>query len=35
MSIRSVTTAKQVKARVWPTHGLWRWTCPACHDRHV
>lgn len=32
MSTRSVITAKQVKARVWPAYGLWRWTCPACHD---
>ena len=32
MSIRSVTTVKLVKARVWPAHGQWRWTCPACHD---
>ena len=32
MSIRSVITVKLVKARVWPAHGQWRWTCPACHD---
>ena len=32
MSIRSVITVKQVKARVWPAHGQWCWTCPACHD---
>ena len=25
-------TRKQVKARVWPEHRQWRWTCPACHD---
>ena len=32
MSTRSVITVKQVKARVWPAYGQWRWTCPACHD---